>query len=397
MNLVFVLASIILASLSWTFFSIISNYDKACKISFPCIISPVSPLNPLWILTYRTFPFVLSLKYLPPGLGQWARCTYMGWTFHDKHALHDELGPVFIVVTPSGNEVSVADSQATQTILSRRKEFIKPRVMYEQLNVFGRNLNTVEGEDWQRQRRLTAPNFNERTSSLVWNEALRQAYDMAQSWLEQGVEGTMETVADTATLALHVLTSVGFGLSYSFHRGVRDLPDGHSMTYRDALSLCLRNIINFSILPKKVLSLSFLPKKLRSLGVATKEFQIYMEEMLTHERNMSAKREHGTGNLMGSLVRASEEAQKGSDTNDLTHLGLTDEEIFGNIFAFNLAGHETTANTLATSLVLLAANPECQDWLIEEVHHVLGSSGGSGDWKYDENFPRLQRCLAVMV
>lgn len=396
MNLTFVLASVILAFLSWTFFSVISTYNTARKIALPVIISPVSPLNPLWILTYRTFPFVLLLKHLPFGLGKWARCTYMGWTFHDKHALHDELGPVFIVVTPSGNEVSVADPQATHTILSRRKEFIKPAVMYEQLNVFGRNLNTVEGEDWQRQRRLTAPNFNERTSSLVWKEALRQAHDMAQFWAEQGAEGTRETVADTATLALHVLTCVGFGLSYSFHHGVRDLSDGHSMTYRDALSLCLRNIITFAIFPKKVLTLSFLPKRLRSLGVATQEFQKYMEEMLTHERNMAGKREHGTGNLMGSLVRASEEAQKSSDINDSTRLGLTDEEIFGNIFAFNLAGHETTANTMATSLVLLAANPECQAWLIEEVHHVLGNSGGSGGWKYEESFPNLKRCLAVM-
>ena len=220
---------------------------------------------------------------------------------------------------------------------------------------------------------------------------------MAQFWAEQGAEGTRETVADTATLALHVLTCVGFGLSYSFHHGVRDLPDGHSMTYRDALSLCLRNIITFAIIPKKLLSLSFLPKKLRRLGVATQEFQRYMGEMLTYERNMAAKREHGTGNLMGSLVRASEEAQKSSDTNDSTRLGLTDEEIFGNIFAFNLAGHETTANTIATSLVLLAANPECQDWLIEEIHLVLENSGDSEHWNYEESFPKLKRCLAVMV
>ena len=220
---------------------------------------------------------------------------------------------------------------------------------------------------------------------------------MAKSWVEQGAEGTRETVADTATLALHVLTCVGFGLSYPFHRGVRDLSDGHSMTYRDALSLCLGNIITFAIFPKKILSSSFLPKKLQRLGVAAKEFQGYMEEMLTHERNMMAKREYGTGNLIGSLVRASEEAHKSSEGNDSTNRGLTDEEIFGNIFAFNLAGHETTANTLATSLVLLAANPECQDWLIEEVDSVLGDTDNSEDWKYDESFPKLKRCLAVMV
>lgn len=130
MNLIFVLASIILASLSWTVFSISSNYITARRISFPLIISPVTPLNPVWILTYRAFPWILSLKHLPFGLGRWAKCTYMGWTFHDKHALHHELGPLFVVVTPGGNEVSVADPQAAHAIFSRRKDFIKPAVMY---------------------------------------------------------------------------------------------------------------------------------------------------------------------------------------------------------------------------------------------------------------------------
>ena len=252
----------------------------------------------------------------------------------------------------------------------------------------------MEGEDWQRQRRLTAPNFNERTSSLVWNEAVRQSHEMSKSWVEQGLKGTRETVADTATLALHVLTSVGFGLSYPFHGGVRNLPDGHSMTYRDALSLCLRNIITFAILPRRLLSVSFMPRKLQDLGVAAKEFQKYMEEMLVHERNMAAKCELDTGNLIGSLVRASEEAQKSGDTRDSSYLGLTDEEIFGNIFAFNLAGHETTANTLATSLVLLAAYPRYQDWIIDEVRQ---HSSSEMDLQYEADFPRLVRCLAVMV
>ncbi len=220
---------------------------------------------------------------------------------------------------------------------------------------------------------------------------------MSRSWADQGAKGTKETVPDTATLALHVLTAVGFGLSYPFHGGVRNLPQGHSMTYRDALSMCLRNIITFAIFPKRVLSMSYVPKRLQSLGVAAKEFQRYMEEMLAHERSVTADRQSRAGNLISSLVRASEEAQKSKDSSDSTVLGLTDEEIFGNIFAFNLAGHETTANTLATSLVLLAANPDCQEWLTEEIHRVLSGPPISGYWKYEEAFPKLQRCLAVMV
>lgn len=56
MNLLFVLASVIFALLSWTLISGISNYNAARKIGFPIIISPVSPMNPFWILTYRIFP-----------------------------------------------------------------------------------------------------------------------------------------------------------------------------------------------------------------------------------------------------------------------------------------------------------------------------------------------------
>ncbi len=255
----------------------------------------------------------------------------------------------------------------------------------------------VEGEDWQRHRRLTAPSFNERTSSLVWAEALRQTTEMAQSWADQGRMGTMETVPDTATIALHVLTSVGFGLSYPFHGGVRNLPAGHTMTYRDALSLCLRNTITFSIFSRKTLSRSFLPKKLRTLGLAIKEFQKYMEEMLSHQRARVEEHEHESTNLMSALVRASEEARRTQDESGSRRLGLSDDEIFGNIFMFNLAGHETTANTVAASLVLLAAHPECQEWLADEIHRVLESSNGAEGWKYEVVFPKLQRCLAVMV
>jgi cytochrome P450 len=214
---------------------------------------------------------------------------------------------------------------------------------------------------------------------------------MARSWTSQGAAGTKDTVADTATLALHVLTSVGFGLTYPFHGGVRNLSPGHRMTYRDALSLCLRNIIIFTIFGKKILSSSFLPQKLRTLGVATEEFQKYMEEMLAHERQSAANREKGTGNLIGALVRASEEAQRSGDKVDLAYLGFSDEEIFGNIFAFNLAGHETTANTIATAIVLMAAKPEYQKWISEEIDGCLL------EWAYEATFYKLQRCLAVMV
>lgn len=130
MNWTVTLASILVAFLGWTTVSIVSNYIAARNIGLPLVISPVYPLNPFWIITCRVFPIILLLKYLPFGLGTWARCTYIGWQFNEKHALHDELGPVFLIVTPGGNEVVVADAQVAHTVLSKRREFIKPIIMY---------------------------------------------------------------------------------------------------------------------------------------------------------------------------------------------------------------------------------------------------------------------------
>lgn len=57
----------------------------------------------------------------------------MGWSFQDKHKLHDKLGPLFTLVTPAGNEVTVADPQAAHAVLARRKDYIKPAIMYGML------------------------------------------------------------------------------------------------------------------------------------------------------------------------------------------------------------------------------------------------------------------------
>lgn len=130
MALLLLVGTCVLASVIWTAYSVWRNYLTARQIGLPIVISPVSTLNPFWILTWKGFPAVLSLRRLPFGFGTWARCTSMGWSFQDKHQLHDELGPLFTLVTPAGNEVTVADPQVAHAVLARRKDYIKPAVMY---------------------------------------------------------------------------------------------------------------------------------------------------------------------------------------------------------------------------------------------------------------------------
>jgi cytochrome P450 len=238
--------------------------------------------------------------------------------------------------------------------------------MIELLNVFGPNISTVFGRDWQRHKKATGPPFNEQNSKIVWDEALRQGREALQHWKEKSLDAVRTTAEDAKTFSLNVISCAGFRKSYSFLTKEGAVGDeDHSMTYKKSLSIILENAILILILGPKFLVQwrAYLPKSWMEVGQATIEFKAYMSEMLKEERRLIAEGKPSAGNLMTSLIRASEE-QKGNEKNEngegrLT--GLSEEEIFGNIFVFNFAGHDTISHTLAYAIHLLAAHPHVQD------------------------------------
>lgn len=286
------------------------------------------------------------------------------------------------------------------------------------LNVFGSNVSTVsiclkyvrpnahfnlqaEGSDWQRQRKLTATPFNEQKSSLVWAESLRQACDMVDSWLLLEKEGLKSTSEDTRTLALHVLAYAGFQKSYPFRSIAKDNEARQPSTYRDSLSIILKNVLVILVLPPWAFRIPFLPSKWTQIGWAISEFRRYMMGQLADERRLIAEGKPGSGTLMSNLVRASD-TQPDAAAGDAQHRrahdlkALSVDEILGNVFVFNFAGHDTTAISLAYSILLLVAHPETQDWISEELNFYL-KSDSSEAWRYELVFPKLNRCLAVLV
>ena len=234
--------------------------------------------------------------------------------------------------------------------------------------------------------------------TLVWDESLRQAQELLDFWIRQGATGTDNTVEDSATLTLHVLSSAVFGTKFSsFSEGVHDPPPGYEFSYKDALHLILQSLVVIMIAPQKLLFSPLSPKSLQKLGRATVEFKRYMEELMMKERQLISRGASSSRNLMSALIRASEAAKSNSSANGLNpNQALSDTEIFGNIFFFNVAGHETSANSFSYAIALLAAYPKWQAWLAEEITHVFGLED-IGGWNYHTSFPQLQRCRAVMV
>ncbi|KAF7862535.1 hypothetical protein EAF04_007408 [Stromatinia cepivora] len=253
-------------------------------------------------------------------------------------------------------------------VLSRRNEFKRPREVLEMLNVFGPNISTAADEDWPRHKKAIGPPFsNEQTNKLVWQEALRQTQEMIHYWTSHGESVTRTTAEDAKTFSLNILTSAGFGKSYPFETS-SELDNGpnHSMSYKESLSLIVGNAIPILIVgPAFLLKWKhYLPKSWQDVAQATVEFKAYMTEMVQEERELVAAGKQSRPNLMTSLIRASQsnsDSKKDDSNLECKQYVLSEQEIFGNMFVFNFAGHDTISHTLCYASIYLLRIQMCKN------------------------------------
>lgn len=197
---------------------------------------------------------------------------------------------------------------------------------------------------------------------------------------------------DLRALTLHVISRAGFGKSFPFqgYEEKQVIQVGQPMDYREAIGIILEYcVIILGLGPQflAVMSKIWLPNRMQILRTAVVIFQNYMTNLYEDSKKLHANDEISDNNIMSLLVKASQEA--GADG------GLTESEIYGNMFVVNFAGHDTTAHTFTFAIYFLAANPQVQDWISEEINTILNSRQPS-ELDYRADSLRFKRCLAVM-
>ena len=322
--------------------------------------------------------------------------TSYGFEFHEKNAAHARIGKSFVLVTSGQNELNVADPDLAVEILRRPKDFRQTLIGSAVMRIFGDNLITSDGEHWARQRKLIASNINEKISDTVFRESRRQAREMMETYCEEAAGVTDNYAEGLKGIAINVLGVAGYGMSRTWKQSLekQEPSPGFKLTYIEATRLAVDHIVEASIFPAWLFMLRFMPTGVQELGYAVKEFPAHTQSMLDQER----KNPSGKVNMMNNLVKESDAAQ-GTDVEKeggRGTAGLTEDEIMGNLFVFTAAGFDTTANTMGYALTELAAHPEWQDWMAEEIDEVLDGKGEE-ELEYNEVFPRLVRALAVMV
>lgn len=378
----------------WSALSIQANRKKAKMTGLPILVRWITPINPFWLLCGSSI--VLKCRAWGIGTNHFHRFYTFGWEANERHIVHEELGPAFMLVSPGGNWLCVSDASVFADVIHRRTDFRRNMEQFELLNVYGKNLATTDDEEWQKHRKITAITFTERNNELVWKQSVLQAQGMIEHWLKHQHINT--TAEDTKIFTLNVLAAAIFNKSYSYH-GAADAKadekdDDDSYLYRDSLGRILGNVIPILICGEQGLKAWWTPKSWKEVSNSIATFRSYVTGLINEERVNIERGVQNNQHLVAAVVRACEK-EKREVSGGKRIATLTEEEIVSNMFVYAFAGNDTTAIVLHHLLVNLAAYPEFQDWVAEEIQYYLPDNDTTS-WAY-KTFPKLKRCQAVIV
>ncbi|TVY80294.1 Cytochrome P450 72A14 [Lachnellula suecica] len=358
-----------------------------------------------WLFSLR---FASLVESLPFNWGHWMRYAKkdFSWLSQGKLA-RDELGSdTFWLTAPGGPALWTGDAEAISQIVHRWKDFSKSVDDYVALDVYGPNVVTTEGPTWQRHRKITAPPFNEKNSSLVFQQTVSQVKAMLHAFThdangEEAAPVVKDLIHWTLLLTLNVLSGASLNLKIPWPTKSVDTENGQPaeethtapangdiLSFHECVAVVMDNIRKLIAIPTLVLRYT----PLRYVLEASDGFVAHMHEMIEAHGNAEQSEKPGeskfnAGDLLSNIVNASS-ANKGS--------GLSEREMIGNIFVFVVAGHETTASTVQTALIYLATDPEFQQQVQKEIDEIWATKAPGEDLSYDD-YPKMRIIMALMA
>lgn len=245
------------------------------------------------------------------------------------------LGPKPILVVSHPDAVE-------EVLVTKNRSFIKHFALKRTRRTLGRGLLTSEGEFWRRQRKLAQPAFNR--DQIGRHAAMMVAYAgrMLESWRDGQARDVQD---DMMRLTLEIAAKALFDADVS---GESAGASAAMDTVMKAFTARLGRIIS---LPEWIPT----PVNVR-LNRAVNALDAIVFRMIADRRRTGEDR----GDLLSLLLHATDEEG-----------GMSDRQLRDEAMTLFMAGHETTANTLAWIWYLLAEHPEVEAKLHAELDSVL--------------------------
>ncbi|MFI6002606.1 cytochrome P450 [Streptomyces sp. NPDC051366] len=237
---------------------------------------------------------------------------------------------------------------AQQVLASESANFRKDNSFYQEIrDSFGNGLLTSQDEDYLRQRRLVQPLFTKRRVDGYADAVAAETQAVIAGW-EQAPGGVVDVGEEMMQLALRAVARILFGTDVE--------------ATVDVVDRCFPVITDYVL--RRGYSPANIPRTWPTPG--NKRAAAAMDELYAVCDKIIAERRSGAtagGEDLLSLLAAA------TSTDDVE---FDAAELRDQVLIFLLAGHETTATSLAFSLHLLARHPEQQARAREEISRVLG-------------------------
>jgi cytochrome P450 len=287
----------------------------------------------------------------PPGpKGHWLkghlsdfardRLGYFTW-------LHEEYGDVVAIRLATRRLIVVFNPEMVEDVLvAKNRLFIKHFALRKGTEqTLGRGLLTSEGDFWRKQRKLAQPAFHRERVAAHARMMAAYSEEAVDTW----ADGERRDVHDDMMrLTLRIVAKALFDADVS-----GDAADA-SQAMETVLKAFTARVNRFVKAPR------WLPTPFNAntnRAVARLDRIVY--------RIIAARRASGAdhGDLLSMLLAAQD---------DEDGKGMSDRQLRDEAMTLFMAGHETTANTLAWAWYLLATHPEAEARLHAELDSVLG-------------------------
>jgi cytochrome P450 len=214
----------------------------------------------------------------------------------------------------------------------------------------GQGLLINDGESWLHQRRLMQPAFHRKRISAygtIMTDATEKLLERWQSYAQQ--DSSLDVAEEMMRLTLQIVGKTLFSL---------DLSD-ETNTIGASVTTLLKLLGNYVYAPFPPIGIP--TARNRRLLAANRSLEQVIYRMIAERRRQNTD----TGDLLSMLLLARDEE---------TGQGMNDRQIRDELMTMLLAGHETTANTLAWTWYLLSQHPEVEQLLYTEVDEVLAGA-----------------------
>jgi cytochrome P450 len=280
------------------------------------------------------FHFFMAARRDPLGLLRSAAAEFGDVVRIDAWPLH-----VHLLFHPDGIK---------HVLLDNNRNYWKGGLIGRVKPLIGEGLFTSEGDFWRRQRRLAQPAFHRQRIEGFAAMMGAAGAQMLDEWQAAAASGTpIDLMEQTSRVTLRIVGQSLFGIDLL----------GQAATVGSALLDALQFITEetFKLLPSWLVVPT--PRNRRFLR-ARAELDRVVLDIIEQRR----RRGDGGDDLLGMLME-----MRDADSGE----GMSDRQLRDETITFILAGHETTAVTLAWACLLLAQHPEIDARLRAEVSEVL--------------------------